>query len=77
MIDGGKNTNGCQLSPICEPKLITGSVTIDGLKDCWFGDIAKKITLGDFMNYQTNTSTNSGVMFLDEIYLFGSNPPSI
>ena len=53
---------------------MTGPVTIDGIKDCWFGDTTKRITLGDFIGYQS--STNSGLRYLDEILLYGATAPA-
>ena len=73
IIDSGKDTNGCQIAPTCTPKLTIGTVTIDGAKDCWFGDITKKITLGDFIGYET--PAGSGIKYLDEILFYGSTSP--
>ncbi len=74
IIDGGLDTNGCQKPATCGPKLTTGAVTIDGAKDCWFGDATKKITIGDLIGYQS--SANSGLKYLDEILLYGASAPT-
>ncbi len=74
IIDGGLDINGCQLPATCGPKLTTGPVKIDGARDCWFGDTTKKITLGDFIGYQS--SANSGLKYLDEILLYGTTAPT-
>ncbi len=74
IIDGGTDANGCQKPATCGPKLITGAVTVDGVKDCWFGDVAKKITLGDLIGYQTSPS--SGLKYLDEVVLYGATVPT-
>lgn len=77
IIDGGLNANGCQLPPTCGPKLTTGPVSIDGVKDCWFGDTTKRLTLGDLLSYQSNTTSNSGIKYLDEILLYGTSIPTL
>lgn len=74
IIDGGLDANGCQKPATCGPKLITGNVTVDGVKDCWFGDTTKKITLGDFIGYQASSS--SGLKYLDEVLLYGATAPT-
>lgn len=76
IIDGGTDANGCIKAPTCTAKLITGPVTVDGVKDCWFGDATKKITLGELASYQANPGTNSGIKYLDEILLYGAAAPT-
>lgn len=76
IIDGGTNANGCQLPPTCGPKIITGSVTIDSPKDCWFGDVTRRITLNDFLSYQATPGANSGLKYLDEILFYGASVPT-
>lgn len=62
------------MAPTCGPKLISGSVTIDGVKDCWFGDTTKQLTLGTLLGYQA--TTNSGIKYIDEILLYGATIPT-
>lgn len=75
IIDGGTDANGCQLTPTCGPRLITGAVTIDGVKDCWFGDTTRRITLADLIGYQATPSTSSGLIYTDEVLLYGAAAP--
>lgn len=78
MVGGGTNEVGCQVPPTCEPKVTTGPVSINEAgKDCWFGDASKRITLGEFLGYQSNPSVSSGLLVnSDAIGLFGSSAPS-
>jgi hypothetical protein len=69
------DANGCQRPATCGPKLVTGTLSIEGVKDCWFGDSTKRITLGDLLSYQTNVASNSGIQYLDEIWLYGPTAP--
>ena len=51
-------------------------MTIDGAKDCWFGDATKQITLGNLLSYQAAPTSNSGIQYLDEIFLYGATAPT-
>lgn len=72
LVGGGTNEIGCQVPPTCEPNVTTGTVSINEAgKDCWFGDVNKRITLGEFLGYQSSPGTNSGLLVnSDAIGLF-------
>lgn len=55
---------------------ITGPVSISDIKDCWFGDTTRRITLADFIGYQATPSTNSGLIYMDEVLLYGGTAPA-
>ncbi len=55
---------------------ITGPVSISDIKDCWFGDTTRRITLADFIGYQATPSTNSGLIYMDEVLLYGATAPA-
>lgn len=76
IIDGGTDANGCQLAPTCGPRLITGPVSISDVKDCWFGDTTRRITLADLIGYQATPGSNSGLIYMDEVLLYGATAQS-
>lgn len=57
----------------------TTPVSIVDIKDCWFGDNSQSPapTLTQFLAYQSDLSTNSGLKYLDELILYGNTIPAI